>query len=42
MGETNGEEVKKHYEQDDLVDDLAVDIRQKKVFDLIIDNAVIS
>ncbi|MDD5680505.1 MAG: trigger factor [Candidatus Omnitrophica bacterium] len=38
----SAEDVRKHYEDNDLVDDLAVDIRQKKVFDLIINNASIS
>lgn len=36
------EEVKKYYEENDMTDDLAVDIRQRKVFDLIINNASIS
>ncbi|MBU4488639.1 MAG: trigger factor [Candidatus Omnitrophica bacterium] len=38
----SAEEVKKYYNENDLVDDLAVEIRQKKVFDFIIANAVIS
>lgn len=38
----SAEEVKKYYEENDLTDDLAVDIRQRKVFDLIINNASIS
>jgi len=33
------EEVKKYYDENDLTEDLAVDIRQRKVFDLIINNA---
>lgn len=38
----SAEEVKKYYDEKDLVDDLAVDIRQSKVFDFIINNANIS
>ncbi|MDP3789727.1 MAG: hypothetical protein Q8R48_04925, partial [Candidatus Omnitrophota bacterium] len=38
----SAEEVKKYYEENDLTDDLAVDIRQRKVFDLIINNANIN
>ncbi len=36
------EEVKKHYEENDLTEDLAMDIRQRKVFDLIINSATIN
>lgn len=38
----SAEEVKKYYEDNDLTEDLVVDIKQKKVFDLIINSAVIS
>ena len=38
----SAEEVKKHYEENDLIEDLAVDIKQRKVFDFIINNAIIS
>ena len=38
----SAEEVKKYYEENDLTDDLAVDIRQRKAFDLIISNANIT
>lgn len=36
------EEIRKYYDENDLTDDLAVNIRQRKVFDLIINNAIIS
>jgi trigger factor len=38
----SAEEVKKYYEENDLTGDLAVDIKQRKVFDLIINNASIN
>ncbi len=37
----SAEEVKKYYEENDLVNDLAADIRQGKVFDFIVANAKI-
>lgn len=38
----SAEEVKKYYEEHNMADDLAVEIRQKKVFDFIIENANIT
>lgn len=38
----SAEEVKKYYDENDMTDDLAVEIRHRKVFDFIISNAKVS